>query len=439
MNVDPNPAACLLDQIFVKPELVHEAAALIRREDFQLEDHRRVFDAMLDLAEKGTPPDVPVVIDKLTERGMGPDAATDLVLRILDAGSSDGQLRHYAVLVRKHARRRRLIAAAEAAVLKGQANVDPDEILGDLQTTMWELQADRPESGPILAHDFVPGFLERAAIERKQPSWLRGISTGIPGLDATTTGLRPGEFWVVGSLPGRGKTSLGTQIAVRAAERGVPVLLFSLEMSCDEIVRRVLGSRHGCWALRHLAEVADDTWEAIVKHAAEVSTLPLFVDDCGSPAPTKLLAQARVAVRRHGIKLIVVDYLQLLRGPEREIRERVSNAANQLRQLAKETQVPVLALSQLRRPANLNDRPTMIDLKESGDIEAHAHTVLLLYQPMDNTPPKRLDEIIIGKQRNGPLGTVPVVFDTRTLVFKERTTEEAPVTSGRSWTGERDD
>ena len=328
------------------------------------------------------------------------------------------------------------MGAVNAAIARAESGVDPEEILCELQVDLWALQADRQESGPVPARDFIQTFLDRAAEERVQVGALAGLSMGLPTLDNMTTGIRPGELVVAGALPGRGKTSFGMQVAATAAGRGVPVLVFSLEMTCVEIVRRVLGTRFGAWTLRTLRDTNEGTWNAIVKHAADVATLPLFVDDTSSLTAAELAARGRAAVRERGIKLIVVDYLQLLRGPEREIRERVGNAANILRQLAKDTQVPVLALSQLRRPGNLNDKPTMLDLKESGDIEAHAHTVLLLYQPLRDARPSGEDEIIIGKQRNGPLGTVPVVFETRTLTFQPRSLVQEAVSYSRTW--ERD-
>lgn len=433
-----DPVITFFTALLCEPGAIDQAASLIRCEDFVHEDHHRAYAAMLELAQSGKPVDVCHLCDKLEQRGMSQTTSVDLVERLLDGDWVEGQIHHYAALVRKAARKRTLMAAARAAIASSEANLDPEEILCELQVNLWALQGDRPVSGMTSARDFIPKFLEQAAAERKQqPGDHAGLSTGLPVLDAMTTGIRQGELYVVGALPGRGKTAFGTQIAVNALDHGVPVAVFSHEMTTTELTRRVLGRQFGAWRMRMLPDASEETYQAIVRQAEGVATLPLYIDDSSSLTASELAARGRAAVREHGVKLIVVDYLQLLRGPERDIRERVGNAANILRQLAKDTQVPVVALSQLKRPGHLNDRPTMLDLKESGDIEAHAHTVLLLYEPMNSDRPTGEDEVIVGKQRNGPLGSVPVVFDTRTLIFKPRSLYADPVMHSR--TGERDD
>jgi replicative DNA helicase len=416
-----DPVITLFSALFCEPGAIDQAASLIRPEDFPQDDHRRAYSAMLELMQTGKPIDTAHVSAKLQERGMTAIQADELIERLMDGAPIRAQIRNYCGLVRQSSRKRRLMAMAEAALTRARDNVNTAQIIEALQSELWALQSDRPESGPVAARDVVPGFLDHLTARRNRSTELAGLSTGIPELDDFTTGLRPGETWIAGALPGRGKTAFGTQVAVDAANHGVPVLFFSLEMTTEELLCRILGNRFGVWQMRTL-NVSDKTFVEICEHAAGLGTLPLYVDDSSALSATELSARARTAVRERGIKLIVVDYLQLLQGPEREIRERVGNAANTLRQLAKDTGVPVLALSQLRRPPNLNDRPNMTHLKESGDIECHAHTVLLLYSPLkvDTARPTGEDEIIIGKQRNGPLGTLPVVFDTRTLVFKPR-------------------
>jgi replicative DNA helicase len=434
-----DPVVTFFTALLLDPRAIDQTASSVRPEDFPEEEHRHTFSAMLELAQGGKPIDVAHVFDRLLERGYSATRASELLARLMDGQPAVADIRHYIALFQKRFRKRRLLHMAETALARAQSGADADEVLGQLQDELCAMQSACPESRPVAARDFVPAFLNQAMVEREHDSDLAGISTGVPVLDDMTTGIRPGEFWVGGALPGRGKSAWGLQVAVGAVSRGLPVLVFSLEMTGDELSRRILAHQFGSWSMRTLRDISQGTWREILSKAADVATLPLYVDAAADLTPSQLSARGRTAVRERGIKLIVVDYLQLLRGPEREIRERVGNAANVLRQLAKDTQVPVLALSQLRRPANLNDAPSMLHLKESGDIEAHAHTVLLLYQPLgEDARPTGQDEIIIGKQRSGPLGTVPVVFDTRTLIFKPRSFATGRDTGPRSWMDERD-
>jgi replicative DNA helicase len=160
----------------------------------------------------------------------------------------------------------------------------------------------------------------------------------------------------------------------------------------------------------------------MLNQAAEMHTWPVFIDETAAIRSKELVNRVRLYVRRHKIELLVLDYIQLVQGQGRDIRERVSHVANVLRVIAKEEGIALIVLSQLSRPGDINERPTMLKLRESGDIEANAHTVLLLYQPIDTdtAQPTGYDEIIIGKQRNGPLSTIPVAFHRKKLAYVSR-------------------
>ncbi len=431
MNTDP--VVTFFTALFCEPGAVEQAASVIAPEDFSQADYRSAYRAIIDLNQSGKPVDVAHVYDKLLERGMTDIQATELIERLMDGEPIIDGIRHYAELIHKNFRRQRLKNVTEVALQRANGSLDPGEVIRDLQADLLVMQSEQAEhsaAGPSPATKFMLEFLDDAVAERARNAELAGFSTGIQILDDVTTGIRPGELWIVGALPGRGKTAFGSQVALHAALRDVPVMFFSLEMTRVELARRILGTEFGVWQMRTLRNMPEMIWHTLRERAAALgSTIPLLVDDASSLTATEVAAHARTAIRERGVRLTVVDYLQLLRGPEREIRERVGNAANLMRQLAKDTQVPVVLLSQLRRPQDVNTRPTMIDLKESGDIEAHASTALLLYSPLgQDQRPTGDDEIIIGKQRNGPIGSVPVYFDTRTLVFRQRdTTQRTPM------------
>jgi replicative DNA helicase len=187
----------------------------------------------------------------------------------------------------------------------------------------------------------------------------------------------------------RGKTALGAQIAVTSARRGTGSAIFSLEMSRDELGARVLSneSRVPASRIRNPRWLRKEDWGALINLVSNLEECPFFVDDAPSLTIQALTARARLYIRRHAVKLIVVDYLRLVQAPGRDLRERLGNATDALRQLAKSEKVAVIALSQLRRPESINSRPSMLDLKESGDIEAHAHVVLLIYTPVESDSP----------------------------------------------------
>jgi replicative DNA helicase len=417
------PETELFSSLLTEPGSIDLVAPLLRVEDFLLDEHRAIYQAMLDLIENGQPITPIHIAEKLTIHGWPADRASQVISREMDGAPLPGHAKAYAIMVHEAARKRRLVGAMELLMSRAQEpGANPNELIESFQERIFELQSDKPEMEVAPVREAAISFLEMAHGERQFTGSLVGQPTGIDALDLSTTGIRPGELWGVGALPGRGKTSLALQFAKASAERGDPVLFFSLEMAREELVRRLIGEKFGAWHLRNVGSMSDQNWAQVKEYAAEIATWPLFIDDSARLFAIDIAARARLGIRQRKAKLIIIDYLQLIRGKEREIRDRVGNAANVLRALAKETKVPVVVLSQLRRPGDINARPTMLDFKESGDIESHINTGLLVYMPVaDDGRFIGEEEILIGKQRNGPIGSVPVYYDTRSLSFKTRT------------------
>ena len=326
------------------------------------------------------------------------------------------------------------------------ATVSTDECLQLVQESLLQIEA---ASGKTTVHhvkEFMPEVL-RELETQAQNQGLVGMTTGIHSLDLVTGGIRRGELWTIGALPGKGKTALGVQVALANGTAGTPIYAFSLEMQDLEIGKRFLAAKSSVPAvqIRNPQTIRPDRWADLLQAAADISECPIYVDARGSIKIQELLASARLYIRRHGVKLIVVDYLRLVDAPGRDLRERVSYVANALRQLAKTERVGVVLLSQLRRPeGGINSRPTMLDLKESGDIEAHSHVVLLPYLPVgdDGKPIPHEELLIIGKNRNGGVGSLPVYFDERRLQFLDRThcsknlSPESPISNSADRAGE---
>ena len=255
-----DPVITFFTALFFEPKAIYEAATLLQPEDLLEDEHRHAYAAMLELAQGGKPIDVIHVCDKLVQRrGYSGTRAIELLERLMDGQPAVYNIRHYVALVRKQARKRRLLRMAETVLARTESGVDVDEVLREWQDEVFALQSACPESGPVAARDFVPAFLKQAAIEREHSGELAGISTGVPVLDDMTTGIRRGEFWVAGALPGRGKSAWGLQVAVGAASCGLPVLVFSLEMTADELSRRILGNQFGIWSMRTLRDVSKAT------------------------------------------------------------------------------------------------------------------------------------------------------------------------------------
>jgi len=331
---------------------------------------------------------------------------------------------HYAEQVRDKSRRRQAHAAAEHLMAATEdPSLETSECLHRIGESLLQIEADSGKTTARPIRELIPQALHE--LERQAANdGLVGLPTGLDSLDLGTGGIREGEMWTVGALTGRGKTAFAAQVLLANGRAGKPVCMFSLEMRELEVVKRFLAAESTipAFQIRNPRSLAKVSWRELASAGAELLNWPIYLDGSSTLTIQELLARARLYIRRHGVKLIVVDYLRLVEAPGRELRERVGYVANALRQLAKTEDVGVVLLSQLRRPeGGMNARPTMLELKESGDIEAHSHVVLLLYMPIgENHQPTGEEEVIIGKNRNGALGPLPVYFDNKRLQFFEK-------------------
>ncbi|PWT80190.1 MAG: hypothetical protein C5B44_05625 [Acidobacteria bacterium] len=415
----------ILGAVLLDPVAYGEAAVTIRAEDFSLDSHRIIWARFSELIESGKPIDIITLADLMgSRRELETVGGVAYISSLLDGVPDKSNPRHYAKIIRSASMRRRFHSLITSSAARVEDASEPtDSLINSTLEGLWNLLANdtKPEAESL--KELMPKVLDRMCLRRKRTKALMGISTGIPELDQVTNGLMPGELWVVGALPARGKTSLAIAMGCSAAIDGSPTALFSMEMDRYAIVERVLAGQtvFGASKIRDPRRLTEDEWVDLGDNAAQIAGLPLYIDDSTALTPRELVARARLYVRRFGVKLIAVDFLQLMDGPGRDERLRVSACVRALRALAKDEKVAVIALSQLSRPGDINARPTMLRLKESGDIEAFAHVVLLLYRPVDDQGNfTNCDELIIGKQREGATGNVPLVFDPTTLTFKGR-------------------
>jgi replicative DNA helicase len=413
----------ILGAILLDNRAFNEAAEHLTPGDFSLDSNRRIYARMANLAELSKPIDLVMLVEELCrQKELEAIGGAEYVAGFLDGVPDRPSIAHYVHIVKEKAQLRGLISAAQVAISRALDGEQPVEIAGGLLQTVLDVEAQAQMNHALSGRDFMPEVLRELELEA-QSGGLVGLPTGLDPLDLITGGLRKGELVVVGALPSAGKTAFACQIITANAEAGNAVGVFSLEMSRWDLGKRFLSTVTAVSAskIRHPGHIKKDEWSVLATGAAEIAEWPVWFDDSGTISVPELLARARLFISRMGAKLIVVDYLQIVRTEARDIRERVSKVADALRQLAKAERIPVVLLSQLRRPQDVNDPPTIIDLKESGDIEAHAHLVLLLHAP--TTPdgkPTGEDTIIVAKNRNGAKGPVPVTFSPHKLRFCPR-------------------
>lgn len=418
----------ILGSILCTNDVIYGAASRLEPSDFTLDSHKRIFAELLEMSNSGTGIDSATLCNHLGNKKLIESCGGVHYISSLTEGlPRRDNINPFIEQVKKISGLRKIIHACTSGIAAAsERSADPEECYGAVNEALLRVVADsRPEEVTKLSDLLGPTLVELEHLA-KYTGAIVGLSTGVPELDRATTGVRAGELWIVGGRPGDGKSSLGKQAAVANVRQGIPTLMFSKEMTGTEVTKGLIASESkvGSLRIRDPRRLQKEHWSSVIDSLSTMADWPLYIDESSGLDIRQLTARAKLYIKRKGVRLIVVDYLQLISGPGKDNMARVGNVANQLRQLAKDTQVPILCLSQLSRPRdkNLNERPNMLHLKESGDIEAHAHVVLLLYRPRnegDNSFTGQ-DEIILGKQRNGPIGTSCVQFNGHNLSFDVR-------------------
>jgi replicative DNA helicase len=401
-----------------------QVADLVAEGDFYRLAHRLVFRAVAALAEQGSPFDVVTLANWLRDRDELESAGGLAYLGELAANTpSAANIKAYATLVRERSVLRDLVRVAgeiadTAYRPEGRATA---ELLDHAERLVFEIaeRGARRRTGFRVMKDLLVGVVDRIDALYQSESAITGVSTGFADLDALTSGLQRSDLVIVAGRPSMGKTSFAMNLAEHAllGDR-LPVAVFSMEMSAEQLVMRLLASLGRIDQHRvRTGRLDDDDWPRLTSAIGMLSDRPMFIDDTPGLNPTELRARARRLKREHGLGLIVVDYLQLMSvpGPKETRATEISEITRGLKTLAKELDVPIVALSQLNRSLEQrpNKRPVMSDLRESGAIEQDADVILFIYRDEvynEDSPDKGTAEIIVGKQRNGPIGTVRLTF-----------------------------
>jgi len=386
-------------------------------------DHRHIFAAIASLTERDQPADAVTVRDHLEQLGLLEAAGgAEYLARIVEDTSSAANIRAYAEIVRDKALLRRLIEvggdiSASAYETEGRR---ASELVDLAEQKVFEI-ADQGARGRGFAslRQILPATIDRLDVLSHSDGDITGISTGFTEMDRMTAGLQRGELIIVAGRPSMGKTTLAINIAENAAiAQKVPTAVFSMEMSAEQLSFRMIGSigRVNQQRLR-TGRLSDEDWTRIDSAVSMMSNVPIYIDDSAGLSPTEVRARARRLKREHGLGMIVIDYLQLMSvaGSTENRATEISEISRGLKALAKELDVPVIALSQLNRSVEQrNDKkPVMSDLRESGAIEQDADLIVFIYREevyQPDTARKGIADIIIGKQRNGPVGEFHLTF-----------------------------
>jgi replicative DNA helicase len=404
-----------------------EAQQVLASEDFGLSSHRVIFLAIGALLESGRPATLATLVQYLHERGVLDGIGGAAYIASLTEGISRSRfaVRSYANSIAEKARLRRFLQVIHRASEEGEsASANLEDLLAGTEEALLEIRASgQNDNGGGLA-SALPELLGRMDRERTRTSDLLGLPTGLESMDTLTRGFQPGEITVACARSGVGKSCLMCQAAAANCRRETPVLLFSLEMSRQQLLRRLLAEESAV----PFPRIADPRWatesdmRSIDEAAGRIAKWPLHIVDDSTLSVEKLTAVARLAVRRDGVKLVAVDYCQIVSAQGRDERLRVAAVSRGLTRLAKDEGVPVLALSQLARAdrSSPNRRPMMSDLRESSQLENDAHVIALLHREWDEEEGRLSSEgeLIIAKQRSGETGALPIIFNRRSLTFE---------------------
>jgi len=423
----------ILGAVLLDNHSLNAAVEKLRSEDFFLPQHRQIFQRMIQLAEHQQAIDVVTLMDDLARRDELDSAGGVAYLsQLADGLPRATNVEHYARIVKEKSVLRNL--AFSAAAIQEQALAagdDADVILDRAESTIFQIAEDRVRAGLIGVKELVRDNFERLERIFSEGRRITGLATGYPGLDNETAGLQPSELVILAARPSMGKTALALNIAENVAVRNrEPVAVFSLEMSKESLLLRMLASEARVDAHKfRTGHMGRDDWNKITRALTSLGDAPLWIDDSASSTVLEMGAKARRLKRDRGLSLMIVDYLQLVvptntgRGTNRQ--EEVSSISRALKGLAKELKVPVIVLSQLTRaPEREERRPQLSDLRESGAIEQDADVVLFINRPnfykTDLPEEDRAKaELIIAKQRNGPTGNLNFVFLARHTRFEE--------------------
>lgn len=421
----------ILGGILLDNQALNSVLEILEQGDFYSESHRKIFAAVVDLSERNEPSDLITLSNILKDKKhLDQVGGMAYLASLVDNVPSAANVAYYAKIVKEKAILRRLIGTATEILTKSyNAGADVDEVLDEAEHAIFEISENkiRPAFHPI--KNIIKDSFKTIEKLYERKELITGVPTGFGKIDDLTSGLQKSDLIIVAGRPSMGKTAFALNIAQHAAmEGGIPVAIFSLEMSKEQLAIRMLSTVAKVDSQRLRKGFLGETdWPKLTTAAGQLSEALIYIDDTPAITALEMKAKARRLKAESGLGLIILDYLQLMRGGTyKESREQeISDISRSLKALAKELSVPVIALSQLNRKVEdrTNRRPQMADLRESGAIEQDADVIAFIYRDevynkSEDNPEKGLAEVIIGKQRNGPTGMVKLAFLEKYTCFE---------------------
>lgn len=415
----------VLGAVFISPESLITLADELTPDDFYKPANKIVFKTMLSLLEKGEPIDATTMVSALTnQEDISTIGGINYVVELVNSTPTSKNVEHYAKLVKEKATLRKMIADLSASLSSAyQGDVSIDDIIAKTEKSMLDISNQNMGIGFRNVADIIDTHMQMVETRSQTDGVVTGLSTGFVGLDKITTGLHEDNLIILAARPAMGKTALALNIAqYTAVKEKKPVAIFSLEMGAESLIERMLAAE-GMVEGYHLktGNLSVEEWSRLVHAQGNLYDAPIFVDDTAGIRISEIRSKARkLAQEMGGLGVIIIDYLQLITGSKGENRQQVvSEISRELKILAKDLKVPVIALSQLSRAVEQRQdkRPMLADLRESGSIEQDADIVAFLYrdayyqkEQADSQEANNVTELILEKNRHGSLGTVKLYF-----------------------------
>ena len=428
----------LLSAMMLKSgEIIPMVSNILDAEDFFRPEHKIIFRAMLNVYGRGTPPDMLMVEAELKRLGEYDHIDRGYLFSLIDLEFTTARAQSQAEIIKEKSILRRLIIAGEEIkdeATDGRNSVE--EVLDSAEQKILSVTAKNNRKGFEILPEVLTESFERIQYIHNHPGEMTGVTTGLSDLNKVTNGLHKSDLILLAARPSMGKTALALNIAVNAARAGNVVALFSLEMSKTQLGNRLLSTASGVNSMYlNTGNFSDDDMTALIDALDELSRLKLLIDDTAGLSLFEMRAKTRRLKHEHGLDLVVIDYLQLMQGTrsrfsEQNRQQEISEISRSLKALAREMDVPILALSQLSRNVEMRaeKKPQLSDLRESGSLEQDADMVMFLYRDeyynRDETDNQNIAELILAKNRNGPTTSIRLQFQKEIMRFGDLTRAE---------------
>lgn len=413
----------VIGSMLMDREAIISASEIITADDFYQHQYGVMFEAMVELFNENKPVDLVTLQDRLKEKDVPPEVSSlDFVRDIITTVPTSANVKSYANIVREKAVLRRLIKVNEEIANTCYVGKEPLEtILATTEKTIFDLLQSRNSGDFVPIRQVAMNVLEKIEEASKNQGTVTGIPTGFIDLDYKTSGLQPSDFILIAARPSMGKTAFVLNLVDHiAVKKGLPCMVFSLEMSKEQLVNRMLAMESNVDSQKlRTGTLSDSDWDAVVEGIGVIGNSKLIIDDTPGISIMELRSKCRKMKLEYGLSVVIIDYLQLMSGSGKgggdNRQQEISEISRSLKALARELNAPVIALSQLSRACETRQdhRPMLSDLRESGAIEQDADVVMFLYRDdyyNKDTDMPNIAEVIIAKQRNGPIGTINLVW-----------------------------